>query len=118
MPQLEQIRKIVDFINEKTKHFKPEIALIAGSGLGTAIPQLEKKIVVSYASIPYFLQSTVPGHSGNLIFGIYKGRKIVVMQGRFHFYEGYQMKELALSIRTLKMLGVQKLLVSGGRVYG
>ena len=112
MPQLEQIRKIVDFIDEKTKHFKPEIALIAGSGLGTAIPQLEKKIVVSYASIPYFLQSTVPGHSGNLIFGIYKGRKIVVMQGRFHFYEGYQMKELALSIRTLKMLGVQKLLVS------
>lgn len=113
MPQLAQIKKAVNFINKKTKNFKPQIGLIAGSGLGWAIPPLEKKVIVPYASIPGFLQSTVPGHAGNLIFGEYKGSRIVVMQGRFHFYEGYQMKEFAISVRTLKMLGVEKLLVSG-----
>ncbi|WP_428048909.1 purine-nucleoside phosphorylase [Candidatus Avelusimicrobium caledoniensis] len=113
MPQLAQIKKAVSFINKKTKNFKPQIGLIAGSGLGWAIPPLEKKVIVPYTTIPGFLQSTVPGHAGNLIFGEYKGTKIVVMQGRFHFYEGYQMKEFAISVRTLKMLGVEKLLVSG-----
>ncbi|MCQ2410128.1 MAG: purine-nucleoside phosphorylase [Elusimicrobiaceae bacterium] len=113
MSQLAQIKKAVNFINKKTKNFKPQIGLIAGSGLGWAIPPLENKVIVPYASIPGFLQSTVPGHAGNLIFGQYKGNNIVVMQGRFHFYEGYQMKEFAISVRTLKMLGVEKLLVSG-----
>ena len=112
MTQLEQVKKAAAFINRKTKNFKPEIALITGSGLGNSIPQLEKKITVQYAKIPGFLRSTVPGHSGNLLFGIYKGRKIVVMQGRFHYYEGHPMKDLAISIRTLFMLGVKKLIVS------
>ena len=112
MTQLAQVKKAAAFLNKKTKNFQPEIALITGSGLAGSIPPLEKEIKVPYASIPGFLQSTVPGHSGNLIFGVYKGRKIVVMQGRFHYYEGHPMKELAISIRTLKMLGVEKLLVS------
>lgn len=112
MPQLTQVKKAVAFIQKKTKNFKPEIALITGSGLAGAIPSLEKVINIPYASIPGFLRSTVPGHTGNLIFGVYKGRKVVIMQGRFHFYEGHAMKDLAISIRTLKMLGVQKLLVS------
>ncbi|MBO7238444.1 MAG: purine-nucleoside phosphorylase [Elusimicrobiaceae bacterium] len=113
MTQLEQVKKAVAFINKKTKNFKPEIALIAGSGLGNSIPRLDKKIVLPYEKIPHFLRSTVPGHSGNLVFGLYKGRKIVVMQGRFHYYEGHPMKDLAISIRTLFMLGVKKLIVSG-----
>ena len=112
MTQLTQVKKAVSFINRKTKNFKPEIALITGSGLAGSIPALEKKVVLKYADIPGFLRSTVPGHSGNLIFGVYKGKKIVVMQGRFHYYEGHPMKELAISIRTLFMLGVKKLIVS------
>ncbi len=112
MSQLALVQKAVAFINKKTKNFKPQIGLIAGSGLGWAIPPFENKVIVPYSTIPGFLQSTVPGHAGNLIFGEYKGNKIVVMQGRFHFYEGYQMQEFAISVRTLKMLGVEKLLVS------
>lgn len=112
MTQLEQVKKAVAFIRKKTKNFTPKIALITGSGLANAVPPLEKVVQVPYTSIPHFLKSTVAGHTGNLIFGVYKGRNIVVMQGRFHFYEGHPMKDLAISIRTLKMLGVQKLLVS------
>lgn len=112
MAQLAQIKKAVAFIQKKTKKFQPEIALITGSGLAGSIPVLEHKTTIPYSTIPGFLQSTVPGHTGNLIFGTYKGRNIVVMQGRFHYYEGHSMKDLAISIRTLKLLGVQKLLVS------
>ena len=112
MTQLEQVKKAIAYINKKTKNFKPEIALITGSGLAGSVPPLAKKVVLKYADIPGFLRSTVPGHSGNLIFGVYKGKKIVVMQGRFHYYEGHPMKNLAISIRTLYKLGVQKLIVS------
>lgn len=112
MTQLEKVKKAVTFLQKKTKKFQPEIALITGSGLAGSIPTLTSKITIPYSSIPGFLQSTVPGHTGNLIFGVYKGRRIVVMQGRFHYYEGHPMKDLAISIRTLKMLGVEKLLVS------
>ena len=112
MTQLTQVKKAAQFIRKKTKNFTPEIALITGSGLANSVPPLEQEIKVPYCQIPGFLQSTVPGHTGNLIFGVYKGRKLVIMQGRFHFYEGHPMKDLAVSVRTLKLLGVQKLLVS------
>lgn len=112
MTQLEQVKNAAAFILEKTNQFQPEIALITGSGLAGSIPTLEQEVKIPYCDIPGFLRSTVPGHTGNLIFGIYKGKKIVVMQGRFHFYEGHPMKDLAISIRTLKLLGVKKLLVS------
>ena len=112
MTQLEQVKKAVAFLRKKSKNFRPEIALITGSGLAESVPTLSNKMVIPYVTIPGFLRSTVPGHTGNLIFGTYKKRNIVVMQGRFHYYEGHPMKDLAVSIRTLKMLGVQKLLVS------
>ncbi len=112
MTQLEQVKKIVTFVNRKTKNFKPQIALITGSGLAGSIPQMEKTVTIKYSTIPGFLKSTVPGHSGNLIFGVYKGKNIMIMQGRFHYYEGHPMKDIALAIRAMKMLGVEKLIVS------
>ncbi len=112
MTQLATVKKAAAFINKKTKNFKPSAALITGSGLAGSVPELEGKTVIPYTSIPGFLKSTVAGHSGNLIFGSYKGKKLVVMQGRFHYYEGHPMKDIALAIRTLKMIGVDTILVS------
>ncbi len=112
MSQLKQVTDIALFLNKKTKNFKPEFALIMGSGLSGSVPELKNKMVIPYTSIPGFLKSTVSGHSGNLIFGTYKGVNIMVMQGRFHYYEGHNMKDLALAPRVMKMLGVKKLLVS------
>ena len=112
MSQLQTIKKAVNYINKKTKNFKPSLAIITGSGLANAVPPLEKVIKIPYTDIPGFLHSTVPGHSGNLIFGIYKGKKIVVMQGRFHYYEGHSIKDISIAIRTLKFIGVETLLLS------
>lgn len=112
MTQLATIKKAAAFINKKTKNFEPQIALITGSGLAGSVPELEGKIVIPYTTIPGFLKSTVAGHSGNLIFGSYKGKKIVVMQGRFHYYEGHAMKDIAIAVRTLKFIGVNTILVS------
>lgn len=112
MTQLAQVKKAAAFIQKKTKNFKPQTALITGSGLANSVPELQNKTVIPYTSIPGFLKSTVPGHSGNLIFGAYKGKDIVVMQGRFHYYEGHPMRDLAISIRTLAQLGVKTLIVS------
>lgn len=112
MTQLDTIKKAAAFINKKTKNFKPEIAFITGSGLAGCAPEMEGKVTVPYSSIPGFLKSTVAGHSGNLIFGTYKGKKLAVMQGRFHYYEGHSMKDIAIAARTLGMLGVNTILVS------
>lgn len=112
MSQLQTIQKAVNYINKKTKNFRPSLAIITGSGLANAVPPLENKIIISYTQIPGFLHSTVPGHSGNLIFGSYKNKKIVVMQGRFHYYEGHSIKDISIAIRSLRFLGVETLLLS------
>ncbi|WP_428898060.1 purine-nucleoside phosphorylase [Parelusimicrobium proximum] len=112
MSQLLQVKKAAAFINKKTKNFKPEIALITGSGLAGSVPPLKNEVKIPYKSIPGFLKSTVQGHSGNLIFGEYKKKKIMVMQGRFHYYEGHSIKDIALAVRVMKALGVDKLIVS------
>ncbi|MDR0953664.1 MAG: purine-nucleoside phosphorylase [Elusimicrobiota bacterium] len=113
MTQLKTVETAVKFINKKTNNFKPEIALITGSGLAGSVPELKNKIVLKYSDIPGFLKSTVIGHSGNLIFGVYKGKKIAVMQGRFHYYEGHPIQALAIAVRVLGKLGVKTLLNSG-----
>lgn len=112
MTQLTTVKKAAAYINKQTKNFKPQTALITGSGLAGSVPELEGKIVIPYTKIPGFLKSTVAGHSGNLIFGVYKGKKIAVMQGRFHYYEGHNMKDIALAVRVLSELGVKTILVS------
>lgn len=108
---LEIIKKSVEFLYEKT-NYKPEIGIVLGTGLGGLVNEIEIEHSVAYKDIPHFPISTVEGHSGRLIFGILGGKKIIAMQGRFHFYEGYPIEKVTLPIRVMKLLGIQKLIVS------
>ncbi len=90
----------------------PKIAIILGSGLGELAAEISDAVEIPYADIPNFPISTVEGHSGKLIFGKLGGRDIMAMKGRFHFYEGYSMKEVTLPIRVMYELGITTLFVS------
>src|SRR5690606_29178386 len=92
--------------------FKPEIGLILGSGLGVMADTMEDATVISYADIPYFPVSTVEGHASELVAGTISGKKVVVMKGRFHLYEGYDVQHVTLPIRVMKELGVHTLIVT------
>ena len=111
MIMLEVIKKTADFLKEKT-NFKPEIGLILGTGLGGLVKEINISFSIPYEEIPNFTVSTVEGHSGKLIFGEIGNKKVVAMQGRFHFYEGYSMGEVVFPVRVMKLLGIKKLLVS------
>ncbi len=90
----------------------PEVAIILGTGLGRLVDKMSDKQVLSYEDIPHFPVSTVEFHNGKLVFGHLSGKRVMVMQGRFHYYEGYTMQQIALPIRVMKSLGVGCLLVS------
>ena len=90
----------------------PRIALILGSGLGELAEEAEDKRVIEYKEIPGFPVSTVQGHKGRLVFGKMGGKRVVFMQGRFHYYEGYNMKEVAFPIWVFNFLGIKKLIVT------
>lgn len=98
------IRRVTDF--------QPEVALVLGSGLGGFASHVEVEAEVPYASIPNFPVSTVAGHAGKYIFGRVGGVKVVVMQGRVHYYEGYSMADVAAPIRIMGMLGAKKLILT------
>lgn len=91
---------------------EPEIGIILGTGLGGLCEHIKEEKVFPYNFIPHFPISTVESHFGKLIFGELGGKKIVAMQGRFHFYEGYSMKEITFPVRVMKMLGVKTLFIS------
>jgi len=91
---------------------KPEIGIILGTGLGKILDHLEVKSEASYNHIPNFPTATVEFHKGKLIYGILGGKKVVVMQGRFHLYEGYSLRDVSFPVRVMKLLGIKKLLVS------
>lgn len=91
---------------------KPEIGIILGTGLGKILDHLEVKSEVSYNHIPNFPTATVEFHKGKLIYGILGGKKVVVMQGRFHLYEGYSLRDVSFPVRVMKLLGINKLLIS------
>lgn len=90
----------------------PRIAIILGTGLGALVDHIEDKKYIPYKDIPNFPVSTVEGHSGNLIFGTLGGKRVMAMQGRFHYYEGYDMKQVTFPVRVMKALGVETLFVS------
>ena len=109
---LRQIKEAGDFIKKRIDH-KPKIGVILGTGLGNLFAnEVRNPVVINYNSIPHFPISTVEFHKGQLLVGEVKGRNIIAMQGRFHYYEGYSMKQITLPVRVMKMLGVEYLLIS------
>lgn len=107
-----QIQETADFLKNLTSSFVPEIGIILGTGLGSLVDDIEVIYEVSYADIPHFPVATVEFHSGKLFFGTLSGKNVVCMQGRFHYYEGYTMQQVAFPVRVMKLLGVHTLMVS------
>ena len=90
----------------------PGIGMILGSGLGVIADYIENPVYVNYNSIPGFPQTTVEGHKGRFVYGIYQGKPVIAMQGRFHYYEGKEIQEVVLPVRVLKELGVHTLIIT------
>lgn len=111
MEEILKIRETADFIRAKIKDL-PEIAVILGSGLGTLVEEVENKIEINYSDIPNFPVSTVCGHEGKFVYGDIRGKRVIMMQGRFHFYEGHNINAVAFPVRVLRLLGIEKLIVT------
>lgn len=108
---LEKIKETASYLKERM-HTSPETAIILGTGLGSLANEITEKYEIKYEEIPNFPVSTVEGHSGKLIFGKLGNKDIMAMQGRFHFYEGYDMKQVTFPVRVMKELGIKTLFVS------
>lgn len=91
---------------------QPEFGIVLGTGLGRLVDEIENAIEAHYNNIPFFPLATVEFHSGKLLYGEIEGRKVVVMQGRFHFYEGYDLLDVTYPIRVMHLLGIKKLFIS------
>ena len=120
MSLLEKIRVTQAFLESKGIE-KPEFGLILGSGLGELAEEVEDAIVIDYADIPNWGQSTVVGHAGKLVYGTLSGRKVLALQGRFHFYEGNPLEVVTFPVRVMKALGCEGVVVTnaaGGIGFG
>ena len=110
MTEMEKIRAAADKVLSVCG--KAEIGVILGSGLGDYANALEDAVCLPYSEIPCFPRSTVAGHAGRLCCGMLHGKRVVMMQGRFHYYEGYSMKEITLPVRVMQLMGVKTLIVT------
>jgi purine-nucleoside phosphorylase len=108
---LEKINHTASYIRQQT-NFLPDVGIVLGSGLGGLVKEISIQHSLDYTSIPNFPLSTVKGHSGKLIFGTLGGKKVMALQGRFHYYEGYTMQEVTFPIRVMKALGIKWLILS------
>ena len=106
-----KVEETVNFIKNKTAK-KPKVGIILGTGLGQLADEIDIEVKIPYTDIPNFPVSTVKGHEGTLIFGTLNGVHVVAMQGRFHYYEGYNMTEVTFPVRVLRQLGIESLFVS------
>jgi purine-nucleoside phosphorylase len=106
------VKQAADAIERLTEGFKPETALILGTGLGKLTQKIKPHTVIEYAKIPHFPKVTVESHRGRLVLGTLAGKRVAAMEGRFHFYEGYSMQEVTFPVRVLRMLGANKLVVT------
>jgi purine-nucleoside phosphorylase len=109
---LANIQSTTNYIKSRIGDFEPEVGIILGTGLGALVNEIEVEKQLMYSNIPDFPISTLEFHSGKLIFGMLAGKKVVAMQGRLHYYEGYSMQQITFPVRVLKMLGIKTLLVS------
>ncbi|MCJ7688987.1 MAG: purine-nucleoside phosphorylase [Clostridiaceae bacterium] len=107
----DKVIESVNYIKSKVEN-KPVVAVILGSGLGDLASTVENSVFIEYTDIPNFPQTTVTGHVGRLVFGQIKGIEVVLMQGRFHYYEGYSMKQVTYPIYVMQQLGIKKLIVT------
>lgn len=106
-----ELAEATGYIKERLP-FEPELALILGSGLGDLADEIENPVKIKYDDIPHFPISTVEGHAGQFVIGMFEGRRVIAMQGRFHFYEGYSMQTCTFPVRVMKELGVSNLLLT------
>jgi purine-nucleoside phosphorylase len=109
---LEQINEAAAVLKQRMAGHTPAIGLVLGSGLGDLAEQVENAVRISYADVPHFPQSTVEGHAGQFVIGQLGGKSVIVMQGRFHYYEGYSMKKVVFPVYVMKMLGVESLVIT------
>jgi len=109
---LEETEEATQFLKKETGNFIPEIGLILGTGLGKLAANIKSKQEVPYEKIPHFASSTVKSHSGQLDFGTLSGKKVMAMEGRFHVYEGFSLKQVTFPVRVMKAMGVKTLIVS------
>ncbi|MFC0611388.1 purine-nucleoside phosphorylase [Scopulibacillus daqui] len=105
------INKALEVIKPQLKE-QPKIGLILGSGLGVLADELDESVAIPYEKIPYFPESTVEGHAGQFVFGKLQGVPVVAMQGRYHFYEGYDLTQVTFPVRVMNALGIEKLIVT------
>ncbi|MBX2944293.1 MAG: purine-nucleoside phosphorylase [Cyclobacteriaceae bacterium] len=109
---MHEIKEATDFLLKRGVK-APEVGVILGTGLGNLfVKEIESPLVINYNSIPFFPISTVEYHKGQLIYGEVRGKKVLAMQGRFHYYEGYNLRQITLPVRVMKLLGVKNLLIS------
>ena len=111
MTLYDQVVEAVIAIQAHTSQ-KPAVALILGSGLGDLVTEMRDAVAIPYAGIPHFAHSTVVGHAGRLLIGMLEDVPVVVMQGRFHLYEGYSLQVLTLPVRVMRALGAHTLIVT------
>ena len=109
---LEKIQETSDFIKRRVNNHLPNSAIILGSGLGALVNNIKVEVEIPYNEVPNFPVSTVEGHKGCLIFGTLGKKYVMAMQGRFHYYEGYSMKEVTFPIRVMKAIGIKTVFVS------
>lgn len=107
----DKVKESADYIRSKI-NAENAIAMILGSGLGGLVDSIENKEYISYMDIPNFPKSTVKGHEGRIVYGTIGDKKVIAMQGRFHYYEGYSMKEVAYPVYVLKLIGVHHLIIT------
>ena len=109
---MQQLHEAAAYIRAHSNNFQPETGIILGTGLGALAREVEVAHEINYADIPHFPLSTVESHAGRLLLGTLSGKRVAVLQGRLHYYEGYTMPQVVLPVRVLKLLGVAQLVVS------
>jgi purine-nucleoside phosphorylase len=108
---MKELNEAVKFLQKQYKH-APQTGIVLGTGLGSFVEEIKIEKEIAYKDIPHFPVSTVKGHEGKLIFGKLSGKRVIAMAGRFHFYEGYDIRDVIFPIRVMKLLGIKTLLLS------